>query len=171
MAKKVLKKFRSTNIIYDDYSMDLQPVNATGESSQQDVVEAGGAKMFTTKGTKKQTRVVHLSVDTKEKDPVGRLYQQLDDVVAMARQKGQELPEYKAPRKPAGTVLEGNDDWTCAVNQTQGKVEISMCIDLRVHVDFVEKFHQEYYDVHRCLRYNEDSLRKLCRQLAKATAR
>ena len=169
MNRKVLKKFRSTNTIYEDFSMDLRPIAQTGESSQQDVVEACGAKMFTTKGTKKQTRVVHLSVDSKEKDPVGKLYQQLDDVVALARQNGQELPEYKSPKKPVGKVLEGNDDWTCAVNQTQGKVEISMCIDLRKHVDFVEKFHQEYYDIHRCLRYNEDSLRKLCRQLAKST--
>ena len=165
--KKVFKKFRFKSTIYEDFSMDLQPIITTGESNQTDVVEANGGKMFTTKGTKKQTRVVHLSVDAKEKDPVGKLYQQLDDVVAQARSNGQELPEYKSPKKPAGKMLESTDDWSCAVNQTQGKVEISMCIDLRKHVDFVEKFHQEYYDVHKCLRYNEDSLRKLCKQLAR----
>ena len=169
MSKKVLKKFRSTNIIYEDFSMDLQPIAQTGESSQQDVVEAGGGKMFLTKGTKKRTRVVHLSVDSKEKDPVGKLFQQLSDVVEQGRAAGQDLPTYQSPKKPVGKVLEETTDHTVAVNEAGGKVEISLCIDLRNHVDFVEKFHQEYFDIHRCLRYNEDSLRKLCRQLAKAT--
>ena len=54
--KKVLKKFRSTNTIYEDFSMDLRPFQATGESNQTDVVESSGGKMFLTKGTKKQTR-------------------------------------------------------------------------------------------------------------------
>ena len=58
--KKVLKKFRSTNTIYEDFSMDLRPFQATGESNQTDVVESSGGKMFLTKGTKKQTRcMVH----------------------------------------------------------------------------------------------------------------
>ena len=50
-TKKVLKKFRSTNTIYEDYSIDIAPFQQTGESSQTDVVESSGGKMFLTKGT------------------------------------------------------------------------------------------------------------------------
>ena len=165
--KKVLKKFRSTNTIYEDFSMDLQPIAQTGESSQQDVVEAGGGKMFLTKGTKKQTRCIHLAVDSKEKDPVGKLYQQLDNVLAQARRDGQDLPEYTAPTMPEGTVLEKCDDFICAVNNAQGRVEVSLSIDLSKDVDFCSKLFRIYSNVSRCLHYNEDSLKKLCRQLAK----
>ena len=167
MAKKVLKKFRSTNTIYEDFSMDLRPFQATGESNQTDVVESSGGKMFLTKGTKKQTRCIHLAVDSKEKDPVGKLYQQLDNVLAQARRDGQDLPEYTAPTMPEGTVLEKCDDFICAVNNAQGRVEVSLSIDLSKDVDFCSKLFRIYSNVSRCLHYNEDSLKKLCRQLAK----
>ena len=165
--KKVLKKFRSTNTIYEDFSMDLRPFQATGESNQTDVVESSGGKMFLTKGTKKQTRCIHLAVDSKEKDPVGKLYQQLDNVLAQARRDGQDLPEYTAPTMPEGTVLEKCDDFICAVNNAQGRVEVSLSIDLSKDVDFCSKLFRIYSNVSRCLHYNEDSLKKLCRQLAK----
>ena len=165
--KKVLKKFRSTNTIYEDFSMDLRPFQATGESNQTDVVESSGGKMFLTKGTKKQTRCIHLAVDSKEKDPVGKLYQQLDNVLAQARRDGQDLPEYKAPTMPKGKVLEKCDDFICAVNNAQGRVEVSLSIDLSKDVDFCSKLFKIYSNLSRCLHYNEDSLRKLCRQLAK----
>ena len=45
-AKEVLKTFRSTNTIYADYSIDIKPYQPTGESSQTDVVESSGGKMF-----------------------------------------------------------------------------------------------------------------------------
>jgi hypothetical protein len=45
-TKKVLKRFRSTNTIYEDYSIDIAPFAQTGESSQTDVVESSGGKMF-----------------------------------------------------------------------------------------------------------------------------
>ena len=166
-TKKVLKKFRSTNTIYEDFSMDLRPFQATGESNQTDVVESSGGKMFLTKGTKKQTRCIHLAVDSKEKDPVGKLYQQLDNVLAQARRDGQDLPEYTAPTMPEGTVLEKCDDFICAVNNAQGRVEVSLSIDLSKDVDFCSKLFRIYSNVSRCLHYNEDSLKKLCRQLAK----
>ena len=165
--KKVLKKFRSTNTIYEDFSMDLRPFQATGESNQTDVVESSGGKMFLTKGTKKQTRCIHLAVDSKEKDPVGKLYQQLDNVLAQARRDGQDLPEYTTPTMPEGTVLEKCDDFICAVNNAQGRVEVSLSIDLSKDVDFCSKLFRIYSNVSRCLHYNEDSLKKLCRQLAK----
>ena len=165
--KKVLKKFRSTNTIYEDYSIDITPFAQTGESSQTDVVECSGGKMFLTKGTKKQTRCIHLAVDSKEKDPVGKLDQQLDDVLAQARTEGQDLPEYKAPTMPKGKVLEKCADYVCAVNNAQGMVEISLSIDLSKDVDFCSKLFKIYSNLSRCLHYNEDSLRKLCRQLAK----
>ena len=167
MSKKVLKKFRSTNTIYEDFSMDLRPFQATGESNQTDVVESSGGKMFLTKGTKKQTRCIHLAVDSKEKDPVGKLYQQLDNVLAQARRDGQDLPEYTTPTMPEGTVLEKCDDFICAVNNAQGRVEVSLSIDLSKDVDFCSKLFRIYSNVSRCLHYNEDSLKKLCRQLAK----
>ena len=44
--KGILKKFRSTNTIYEDYSIDITPFAQTGESSQTDVVESSGGKMF-----------------------------------------------------------------------------------------------------------------------------
>jgi len=165
--KKVLKKFRSTNTIYEDFSMDLRPFQATGESNQTDVVESSGGKMFLTKGTKKQTRCIHLAVDSKEKDPVGKLYQQLDNVLAQARRDGQDLPEYKAPTVPEGTVLERCDDYVCSVNHDKGMVEVSLSIDLSKDVDFCSKLFRIYSNLSRCLHYNEDSLKKLCRQLAK----
>lgn len=167
MSKKVLKKFRSTNTIYEDYSIDIAPFAQTGESNQTDVVESGGGKMFLTKGTKKQTRCIHLSVDSKEKDPVGKLYQQLDGVLAQARRSGQELPEYKTLRQPKGSVLERTPDYTCSVNNTQGVIEISMTIDLSKDVDFCDKLYRNYLMMNRCLHYNEDSLKRLCRQLAR----
>lgn len=165
--KKVLKKFRSTNTIFEDYSIDIAPFAQTGESNQTDVVESSGGKMFLTKGTKKQTRCVHLSVDAKEKDPVGRLYRQLENILAQARNDGQDLPEYKAPAVPKGTVLERCDDFVCSVNNTQGRVEVSLTIDLTKDVDFCDKLFKIYSGVSKCLHYNEDSLKKLCRQLAK----
>ena len=165
--KGILKKFRSTNTIYEDYSIDIAPIAQTGESSQTDVVQSSGGKMFLTKGTKKQTRCIHLAVDSKEKDPVGKLYQQLDNVLAQARRDGQDLPEYKAPTMPKGKVLEKCDDYVCAVNNAQGMVEISLSIDLSKDVDFCSKLFKIYSNLSRCLHYNEDSLRKLCRQLAK----
>ena len=165
--KGILKKFRSTNTIYEDYSIDIAPIAQTGESSQTDVVESSGGKMFLTKGTKKQTRCIHLAVDSKEKDPVGKLYQQLDNVLAQARRDGQDLPEYTAPTMPEGTVLEKCDDFICAVNNAQGRVEVSLSIDLSKDVDFCSKLFRIYSNVSRCLHYNEDSLKKLCRQLAK----
>ena len=166
-AKEVLKTFRSTNTIYADYSIDIKPYQPTGESSQTDVVESSGGKMFLTKGTKKQTRCIHLAVDSKEKDPVGKLYQQLDNVLAQARRDGQDLPEYTAPTMPEGTVLEKCDDYVCAVKNAQAMVEISLSIDLSKDVDFCSKLFKIYSNLSRCLHYNEDSLRKLCRQLAK----
>ena len=165
--KGILKKFRSTNTIYEDYSIDIAPIAQTGESSQTDVVESSGGKMFLTKGTKKQTRCIHLAVDSKEKDPVGKLYQQLDNVLAQARRDGQDLPEYTTPTMPEGTVLEKCDDFICAVNNAQGRVEVSLSIDLSKDVDFCSKLFRIYSNVSRCLHYNEDSLKKLCRQLAK----
>ena len=165
--KGILKKFRPTNTTYEDYSIDIAPFQQTGESSQTEVVASSGGKMFLTKGTKKQTRCIHLSVDSKEKDPVGKLYQQLDDVLAQARKEGQDLPEYKAPTMPKGKVLEKCDDYVCAVNNAQGMVEISLSIDLSKDVDFCSKLFKIYSNLSRCLHYNEDSLRKLCRQLAK----
>ena len=39
-------------------TFDIAPFAQTGESSQTDVVESSGGKMFLTKGTKKQTRYV-----------------------------------------------------------------------------------------------------------------
>ena len=165
--KGILKKFRSTNTIYEDYSIDITPFAQTGESSQTDVVESSGGKMFLTKGTKKQTRCIHLAVDSKEKDPVGKLYQQLDNVLAQARRDGQDLPEYTAPTMPEGTVLEKCDDYVCSVNHDKGMVEVSLSIDLSKDVDFCSKLFRIYSNVSRCLHYNEDSLKKLCRQLAK----
>ena len=165
--KGILKKFRSTNTIYEDYSIDITPFAQTGESSQTDVVESSGGKMFLTKGTKKQTRCIHLAVDSKEKDPVGKLYQQLDNVLAQARRDGQDLPEYTTPTMPEGTVLEKCDDFICAVNNAQGRVEVSLSIDLSKDVDFCSKLFRIYSNLSRCLHYNEDSLKKLCRQLAK----
>ena len=44
MAKKVLKKFRSTTTLYEDFSMDIAPMADTGESSQTEVVSADGGK-------------------------------------------------------------------------------------------------------------------------------
>ena len=165
--KGILKKFRSTNTIYEDYSIDIAPIAQTGESSQTDVVESSGGKMFLTKGTKKQTRCIHLAVDSKEKDPVGKLYQQLDNVLAQARRDGQDLPEYTAPTMPEGTVLERCDDYVCSVNHDKGMVEVSLSIDLSKDVDFCSKLFRIYSNLSRCLHYNEDSLKKLCRQLAK----
>ena len=165
--KEVLKTFRSTNTIYEDYSIDIAPIAQTGVSSQTDVVESSGGKMFLTKGTKKQTRCIHLAVDNKEKDPVGKLYQQLDNVLAQARRDGQDLPEYKAPTVPKGTVLERCDDYVCSVNNTKGMVEVSLSIDLSKDVDFCGKLFKTHTELSKCLHYNEDSLKKLCRQLAK----
>ena len=166
-TKKVLKKFRSTNIIYEDFSMDLSPIATTGESNQTEVVEAGGGKMYLTKGQKRQTRCVHLSVDAKEQDPVHKLYKQMDDVLEQARRDGHELPEYKPKTTPKGRLLEKNDDYVCAVNETRGQVEISLTIDLSKDVDFCGKLFKTYTELSKCLHYNEDSLKKLCRQLAK----
>ena len=44
MAKKVLRKFSSTTTLYEDYSMDIAPMADTGESSQTEVVSAGGGR-------------------------------------------------------------------------------------------------------------------------------
>ena len=74
MSKKVLKKFRSSNVIYDDYSIEVSPFTETGESSRTDLVESGGGKMYVTKGSKKKTRCIHLSVDANDPDPVRKLY-------------------------------------------------------------------------------------------------
>ena len=68
---------------------------------------------------------------------------------------------------PKGKVLENCDDYVCAVNNAQGMVEISLSIDLSKDVDFCSKLFKIYSNLSRCLHYNEDSLRKLCRQLAK----
>lgn len=166
-TKKVLKKFRSTNTIYEDYSMDLTPIVTTGESSQTEVVEAGGGKMYLTKGQKRQTRCMHLTVDAKEQDPVRKFYKQMDDVFEQARREGHELPEYKPKAAPKGTLLEKTDGYVCAVNETRGQVEISLVIDLSKDVDFCDKLYRTYIELSKCLHYNEDSLKKLCRQLAK----
>lgn len=167
MSKKVLKKFRSNNTVYEDYSMEISPMAVTGESSQTEVVEAGGGKMYLTKGTKHQSRCMHLSIDAKEQDPVRKFYKQMDDVLEQARRDGHELPQYQPKNVPRGSLLEKNDDYVCCVNETQGQVEISMVIDLAKDVDFCEKLYQIYVYVSRCLHYNEDSLKRLCRQIAK----
>jgi hypothetical protein len=65
MSKKVLKKFRSTNTLYEDYSMEIAPMVVTGESSQTEVVSAGGGKMYLTRGEKHQSRCMHLSIDAR----------------------------------------------------------------------------------------------------------
>ena len=166
--KKVLKKFRSTNTIYEDYSMDISPQVVTGESSQTDVVECGGGKMYLTKGQKRQSRCVHLSIDAKEQDPVRKFYKQMGDVFDQARRDGLDLPAYTPKRAPRGTLLEKTPDYTCAVNETQGHVEISMIIDLSHDVDFCDKLHRNYLGLSRCLHYNEDSLKRLCRQIARS---
>ena len=166
-TKRVLKKFRSTNTIYEDFSMDLAPIVSTGESSQTEVVEAGGGKMYLTKGQKHQTRCMHLSIDAKEQDPVRKFYKQMGDVIEQAKRDGHELPEYKPKTAPKGTLLEKNDDYTCAVNETRGQVEISLTIDLSKDVDFCDKLYRTYIGLSKCLHYNEDSLKKLCRQIAK----
>ena len=165
--KKVLKKFRSTNILYDDYSMDVSPIVATGESSQIDVVDGGGGQMYLTKGQKKQTRCLHLGVDAQETDPVRKFYKQMHDVIEQARRDGQELPAYKPRQVPRGTLLEKTVDYSCSLNETRGQVEISMIIDLARDVDFCEKLYRNYLNLSKCLHYNEDSLKRQCRLLAK----
>lgn len=167
MSKKVLKKFRSTNTLYEDYSMDIAPMVVTGESSQTEVVSAGGGKMYLTRGEKHQSRCMHLCIDAKEKDPVRKFYKQMDDVLEQARRDGQELPQYQPKNVPRGSLLEKNDDFVCCVNETQGQVEISMVIDLSKDVDVSEKLHQNYIYLSKCLHYNEDSLKRLCKQIAK----
>ena len=169
-TKKVLKKFRSTNTIYEDYSMDIVPAVVTGESSQTEVVEAGGGKMYLTKGQKKQTRCMHLSIDAQEADPVRKFYKQMHDVIEQARRDGMELPEYKSKAAPRGTVLEKTEDYSCALNETKGQVEISIVIDLSKDVDFIDKLYRNYINLSKCLHYNEDSLKKQCRLLAKRGA-
>lgn len=167
MAKKVLKKFSSTTTLYEDFSMDIAPMADTGESSQTEVVSAGGGKMFLTRGEKHQSRCMHLSIDAKEKDPVRKFYKQMDDVLEQARRDGQELPQYQPKNAPRGSLLEKNDDFVCCVNETQGQVEISMVIDLSKDVDFCDKLYQNYITLNKCLHYNENSLKKLCKQIAK----
>ena len=170
MAKKVLKKFRSSNVIYDDYSIEVSPFTETGESSRTDLVESGGGKMYVTKGSKKKTRCIHLSVDANDPDPVRKLYKQMDDVLEQAKRDGQELPEYKPKAAPRGTVLEKTPDYTCALNETQGHVEISITIDLAKDVDFCDKLYHNYINISKCLHYNEDSLKKQCKLLAKRSS-
>ncbi len=165
---KVLKKFRSTSTIYEDYSVEVTPMLSTGEKNQKDVVEVGGGKMYTTRGQKKQTRCVHLTVDAKSEDPVRELYRQLDDLIAQARKDGQELPEYRPQTAPRGSLLESNTDYVCALNETKGRIEISATIDLSRDVDYSEKLFRIYSQLSKCLHYNEDSLKRLCRQLAKS---
>ncbi len=170
MSKKVLKKFRSSNVIYDDYSIEVSPFAETGESSRTDVIECGGGMMYFTKGSKKKSRCVHLKVDANDPDPVRKLYKQMEDVLDQARRDGQELPEYKGKTAPKGSVLEKNADYTCALNETQGHVEISIVIDLAKDVDFCDKLYHNYVNISKCLHYNEDSLKKQCRLLAKRSA-
>ena len=164
---KVLKKFRSNNTVYDDYTIKIDPILSTGGSSQTEVVEAGGGKMYVTKGTKHRSRCMHLSVDAKDADPVRKFYKQMSDVLEQARRDGHELPEYQPKNTPRGSLLEKNPDYVCCVNETRGQVEISIIIDLSKDVDFCEKLYQNYVNLSRCLHYNEDSLKKLCRQIAK----
>jgi len=165
--KKILKKFRSTNVLYEDYSMQVTPIAVTGESNQTEVVEAGGGKMFVTKGQKKQTRCLHLAVDARENDPVSKLYKQMGDVLDKARKEGLELPEYKPATTPKGTLLEKTDDYTCAMNEKSGCVEVTLTIDLSRDVDYCDKLYRIYTRISTCLHYNGDFLNRQCRLLAK----
>ena len=167
-TKKILKKFRSSNIVYEDYSIEVNPFVETGEKMQTELVECGGGKMYVTKGSKRQTRCVHLTVDAKDPDPVRKLYKQMDEVIEQARQEGHTLPQYKPKAAPRGTVLEKTPDYTCALNETQGHVEISITIDLAKDVDFCDKLYHNYVEISKCLHYNEDSLKKQCKLLAKS---
>ena len=77
------------------------------------------------------------------------------------------IDQYQPKNAPRGSLLEKNDDFVCCVNETQGQVEISMVIDLSKDVDFCDKLYQNYITLNKCLHYNENSLKKLCKQIAK----
>ena len=58
-------------------TFDIAPFAQTGESSQTDVVESSGGKMFLTKGTKKQTRCVFLVFFRSESGKIAALMKKL----------------------------------------------------------------------------------------------
>ena len=45
--------------------MEIAPMVVTGESSQTEVVSAGGGKMYLTRGEKHQSRCMHRSIDAR----------------------------------------------------------------------------------------------------------
>lgn len=153
------KKMRGSATLREDGSFDFRP-DGEGQSRMENVKTARKSRLYSTAGAKQRSLVAHLSVPADSADPVADLYEDLQKLTE-GQQTGVKTPTL------AGRILEKKDDYRVVMNQTKGTLDCTFSIDLRKDADYLKKFYELINSITKCLHYNENSVRQLCRALAK----
>jgi hypothetical protein len=161
--KKKIKKLRGSATMHDDGNFTFTPF-AEGEPQREVMKRSGDSSLCRTQGEKRQSVIAHLKVPADSKDYVADLYD------ALGKLTKDQQTSMKSPT-PKGRILEANDDYRLTLSNKEGKLFLSLAIDLAKDADFMKKFNDLTYRISQCLYYNETSVRQLCRALATSSSK
>lgn len=157
------RKLRGSATLFKDGSWEFTP-QGHGSPRFEEVVKVGQSALCRTAGLERQSLIAHLKVDASEVDQAAALQAELDKIT-------RKLPGQPAVSTPRGRVLLKEEGVLVAQNATKGQLEVLLTIDLRKYVDFMKEYYKLTNLISRCLHYNEDSTRQLCRALAKSSTK
>ncbi|MBQ4386851.1 MAG: hypothetical protein II822_04545 [Prevotella sp.] len=157
------KTIKGSTKLFEDNSYTFTPYGE-GEPQSEEIKKVGDARLSRSTGQKTQSVIAHLKVKADCPDVTAALFEQLQNLT-----KGQW--ESLKVAVPQGRILEKNDDFRLVYNQTQGRLNCLLTIDLGQDVDYMKKFNNINYKISQCLYFNEDFLKKQCRALASASTK
>lgn len=165
MATKELKtkKVRGTMEYLPEDKLVFTP-HGTGQPQYEKLKTTPSSALMRTTGEKTQSLVAHLKVPADAVDPAADLRDQLENVLKA-------LPQSQRMASLRGRRLMDEDYCQVRHNQSQGRIEIGITIDLTRDVNFEQKFYKTSMEISQCLLYNRDSLKKQCIALANASTK
>ena len=156
------KTLKGSMKYFSDDRLEFTPYGL-GTPVYTDVRKAGGGSLMRTTGEKQQSLVAHLKVDADCADPAADLRDQLEKVL-----KG--LPDSQRKPRQRGRFLRNDDELKVRLDEKEGTVSVLILLDVR-NKNIEQKFNSLSMEVNKCLHYNEDSLKKLCRALASVSTK
>lgn len=156
---QVIRKVRGTANFFNDTDFEFVASKESGPRYEE-VKKTRTSSLNLTAGTGRKSYVAHLKVPSDSFDPTAELYRELERLTV-------DFNKTETPPKPTGETLYRSDALTICKNEKKGCVSIGINIDLSQHIDFLQFTYQQINEITKCLHFNEDSLRQLCRVIAK----